>query len=318
MNELIYQQGGTLYLDEPWSAQPSAATLTIRTLADKALSTLGGGFTDIEDETATCDNLVLTLPAANAGAKVIAPSATAGTVGALTSPGYKLLINRGGRLYYPKVDEYDGAVTSLRFDDSIPFALKAGDTAKGIRVSYTVDWSAVTDTFVGQVKAIWKVTVGGVVQKVVKVYDVVKQILPQPATWADVLALRPDADTQLAHIQDKERLVTQAWQTVVHDLYTMGIRHNLVVQDGSTTLRDATVLQVLYNLTAHSGLPVPRSYDGQGAAYMDNLRRDRERAYSLLQMPVDDNEDGVIARHEKDINRRAIFFRSRPYSRQRT
>jgi hypothetical protein len=49
VNELIYQQGGTLYLDEPWAAQPTAATITIRTLADKALSTLGGGFVDIED-----------------------------------------------------------------------------------------------------------------------------------------------------------------------------------------------------------------------------------------------------------------------------
>jgi hypothetical protein len=213
---------------------------------------------------------------------------------------------------------FTAATPGARRDADGRWVMRAGDTAKGIRVSYTVDWSAVTDTFVGQVKAIWKVTVGGVVQKVVKVYDVVKQVLPQPATWADVLALRPDADTQLAHIQDKERLVTQAWQTVVHDLYTMGIRHNLVIQDGSTTLRDATVLQTLYNLTAHSGLPVPRSYDGQGEAYMDGLRRDRERAYSMLQMPVDDNEDGVISRHEKDINRRAIFFRSRPYSRQRT
>lgn len=321
MNELIYQQGGTLHLDEKWASQPTAASVTIRTLANKELSSIDASFDDIEDEACDLDDLVLSLPASNAGAKLLSPLSTTGTIGLLTAPNYRLLINRGGRLYYPEVSEYDtggGAVDSVRFDDAIPFAIRAGDTASGIRVSYTVDWSAVTDDFVGQVKAVWSVTVGGVVQKVVKIYDVVKQILPQPATWSDLLALRPDADTQLAHIQDKERLITQAWQTVVHDLHTMGIRHNLIVQDGSTTLRDATVLQALYNLTAHAGLPVPISYSGQGSVYLDNLRRDRERAYSLLQLPIDDNEDGVISRNEKDINRRAIFFRSRPYSRQRS
>lgn len=321
MNELIYQQGGTLYLDEKWPSQPSAATVTIRTLANKALSTIDGTFDDIEDEACVVDDLVLELPAANAGAKLLMPLATAGTIGHLTAPGYRLLVNRGGRLYYPEVSEYDiggGAVDSLRFDDGLPFAIKAGDNAYGIRVSYNVDWSDVTHTFTGQVKAIWSVTVDGVVNKVVKIYDVVKQVLMQPATWSDVLALRPDADSQLAHIADKERLVTQAWQTVVHDLYTMGIRHNLIVQDGSTTLRDATVFQTLYNLTAHAGLPVPISYSGQGSVYLDNLRRDRERAYSLLQLPVDDNEDGVISNAEKNINRRGIFWRSSPAARQRS
>lgn len=318
-NELIYQQGGTLHLDEMWTAQPTAATVTITTLANKALSTIDATFDDIAAETCTVDDLVLTLPASNPGAKLLSPSATAGTIGDLTSNGYRLLFNRGGRKYYARVDEYDtsiGAISSIRFDDGIPFAVKSGDFAYGIRVSYEVDWSTVTDSFTGQVKAVWNVTVGGGVQKVTKIYDVVKQVLPQPASWIDVLAIRPDADTQLAHIQDKEMLVTRAWQLVVHDLYTLGIRHNLIVQDGSTTLRDAVVLQVLYNLTAHAGLPVPVSYSGQGEAYLDNLRRDRERAYSLLQMPVDENEDGVVAKGEADINRRGIFFRSRPYARQ--
>lgn len=321
MNELIYQQGGTLHLDEKWPSQPTAATVTIRTLANKELSTVHASFDDIEDEVCDFDDLVLSLPSSNAGAKLVSPLSTAGTISALTAPNYRLLINRGGRLYYPQVAEYDtggGAVDSIRFDDAIPFAIKAGDTASGIRVSYTVDWSTVTSTFVGQVKAVWSVTVGGVVNKVVKIYDVVKQVLMQPATWSDVLALRPDADTQLAHIADKERLVTQAWQTVVHDLYTMGIRHNLIVQDGSTTLRDATVYQTLYNLTAHAGLPVPISYSNQGQSYLDNLRRDRERAYSLLQFPVDDNEDGAITRTESKVSRRGIFFRSPPDVRQRS
>lgn len=321
MNELIYQQGGVLYLDEAWPSQPSAATVTIRTLANKALSTVDASFDDIEAATATCSNMVLTLGAANAGAKVLSPTDTTGTLDVMTAPGYRLLVNRGGRKYYAKVDEYDAVgseVSSLRMDDGLPFAIKTGDSAYGIRISYNVDWSAVTHTFTGQLKAVWSVTVGGVVHKVVKIYDVVKQVLMQPATWSDVLALRPDADTQLAHIADKERLVTQAWQTVVHDLYTLGIRHNLVVQDGSTTLRDATVYQTLYNLTAHAGLPVPISYSGQGSVYLDNLRRDRERTYSLLQFPVDENEDGVISSAEKNINRRGIFWRSPPGSRQRS
>lgn len=320
-NELIYQQGGTLTLDEAWDAQPTAATITITTLGNKALSTLDATFDDISAETCDLDDLVLTFPASNANAKVLSPSATQGTIGDLTAPGYKMLFNRGGRKYYAEIDEYDynaGIVNSIRLDDGLPFALKAGDQAFGIRVSYDVDWSSVTDDFVGQVKAVWAVTVNSKVHKITKIYDVVKQVLMQPATWTDVLALRPDADTQLAHIQDKERIVTRAWQTVIHDLYTLGIRHNLVVQDGNTTLRDAVVLQALYDLTAHSGLPVPISYSGQGSVYLDNLRRDRERAYSLLQMPVDEDENMIISKAEQDISRRGIFFRGRPYSRQKT
>lgn len=321
MNELIYQQGGTLVLDEPFEAQPTAATITIRSMTNNVLSTLDSGFDDIEDEVASCDNLVLTLPATNEQARVIVPATTAGTIPVMTSPGYRLLLNRGGRLYYPIVDEYDtsGAnVTSVRFDSPIPFAIKVNDTAKGIRVSYNVDWGDATALFTGQVKATWKVTIGGVVRKIIKIYDVVKQVLAQPATWTDVLDMRPDADTQLSHIADKEALVTKAWGNIKQDLYTLGIRHNLVVPDGSTTLRDAVVMQTLYNLTAHAGLPVPASYNGMGDVYLDRLSRDRERALSLLQMPVDENEDEILAGSEQVPRTRTVFFRSAYNHRQGT
>jgi len=281
------------------------------------LTTLGSTFADITNVACTLDNLVLTLPASNEQARVLSPSATSGTIGNLTSPGYQLLINRGGRLYYTSVNEYDTnasppptTVTSVRLDSPVPFAIKSGDYAKGIRVSYTVNWATVTETFTGQVKATWKVTVAGTVRKITKIYDVVKQVLLNPATWQDVLSMRPDVDTQLSHIADKQDLVNRAWETVKQDLYTMGIRYNLVVQEDSTTLRDAVVMQCLYNLTTHSNLPVPLAYTGQGEAYLDRLTRDKERFLSLLQMPVDENEDEVIASPEANHNRRTVFFRS--------
>lgn len=318
MSELVYRQGGTLQLDEPFTSQPTSATITIRTLDNKALSTLDSTLVDIEDAVCDCDDLVLTFAAANEQARVLSPTATvAGTVPTMTSPGYRLLINRGGRIYFTQVNEFDTQVvlgdlevTSIRLDSPIPFALKAGDTGRGIRVAYTVDWAAVTSEFSGQVKATWKVTVDGEVRKIVRIYDVVKQILFQPAVWADVLAVRPDADTQLSHVADKEQLVTAAWNTIKQDLYTLGIRHNLIISDEATTLRDAVVLQTLYNLTLHSGLPVPPSYNGLGDSYLDRLQRDRERAMSLLQMPVDENEDEIVSASEKQINRRSVFFRS--------
>ena len=319
--ELMYQSGGTLYLDEAFEAQPSAATITIVTLSNTALSTLDATFSDIEAETCDLDDLVLTLPASNEQARVLSPTDTAGTVPVLTAPGYKLLIERGGRKYYTQVNEYDltaGDVTSLRLDSPVPFAIKVGDSAKGLRVSYTVDWSTVTSTFTGQVKATWSITVSGKVKKITKIYDVVKQTLDNPASWVDVLAMRPDADTQLAHIADKQGLVERAWETVKQDLYTMGIRHNLVVQDGSTTLRDAVVMQCLYNLSTHSNLPVPLAYSGQGEAYLDRLNRDKERFLSLLQMPVDENENEIIEAPEKDRNRRTVFFRSSYNHRQKS
>lgn len=320
MNELIYQQGGTLVLDETWPSPPSVATITIRTLGNVALSSVSG-LSDIEDEDCDLDDLVITLPASNTGARLFEPTETVGTIGDLTDPTYKMLLLRGGRKHYVKVSEYDSDtvnVNSIRFDAPVPFAISEGDQVFGLRVSYPVDWSAGTSTFVGQVKAIWSVTVNGVVHKRTKIYDVVKQTLGQPATWADVLALRPDAETQLGRIPNKEDLVTKAWDNIKQDLYTLGIRHNLIIADGSTTLRDAVVLQTLYNLTSHMGLNVPPSFAGLGSEYLDRLSRDKERALSLLQMPVDENEDEIIGAKETGINRRTVFFRSAYNHRQQS
>lgn len=311
MNELIYQQGGTLVLDEPWMAQPTSATITIRTPANQVLSTQSN-FSDIEDEACELDDLRLTLPASNAGARVFSPTETIGDIPDLTSAGYRLLIDRGGRKYWTTVGEYDSDninVTSFRVDSPMPFALVANDKAYGIRVSYDVDWSAVTSTFVGQVKAVWSVVVNSKTYRYVKIYDVVKQILPQPATWADVLAMRPDAGDQISEVTPREDIVARAWETVKQDLYTLGIRHNLIVPDGSTTLKDAVVYQTIYNLTQHQSLPVPKSFEGQGDSYLDRLQRDKDRAMSQLQFPVDDNQDEVISPFEK-TSRKGAYFRS--------
>ena len=312
-NELIYQAGGTLVLDERWEEQPSAATLTLLTLGNTSLTYLGSGYSDISAVACDLDDLVLTMPATNTGAKAVVPTATAGTIGNLTSPGYTMLIDRGGRKHWQVVSEYDvtaGAVTSIRFDPGLPFALKVGDQLFGIRISKAVDFSSVTATYTGKIQAIWRVTVGGVVHVVTRVYDILKQTLIQPATWADVLDLRPDAAEHLSNVPNKESLVTKAWETIVQDLYTLGIRHNLILQDGSTTLRDATVFQTVYNLVLHENLPVPRAFENQGDIYLDRLNRDKDKCLGQLSFPVDENQDGIVSSSEIGKNRRAVFFNS--------
>ena len=317
-NLLIYQQGGTLYLDEPFEAQPTAATITIRTLDNEVLSTEHSTLTDIEDETASVSNLVLMLPALNKNAKVIAPSATAGTIPTLTDPKLRLLIESGGRKQYVKVSEYytSGAnVTSFRIDNGLDFDLPVGATAKAIRVSYAVDWSAVTSEFVGRVKAEWKVTVGGIIQKVVQIYDVVKQVLKQPATWADVINRRPDIDNQMSEVKNKEALVTQAWEDLIQEMYTLGIRYNLVIQDGSTLLRDATVLQCIINLVIHHSLSIPLNYESQGDMYIENLRRSKNAILGGFTLPIDSNQNGSIETSEEQEGHRQVWLRSRLWRR---
>lgn len=314
MNELIFQAGGTLVLDEPWAAQPSEATFTLLTMQGQALSALGGGFTDISEEDATVDDLQITFPATNHGAKVITPSATAGTVGDITSNGYCLLIDRGGRKYWQMVSEYDLSgddISSIRFDSGLPFALKVGDKGYGVRVSYAVDFSSVTSDYTGQLQAIWRVTVDGTVHVVKRIYDLVKQTLQQPATWADVLVLRPDAADHLSNIPNKEALVTKAWETVIQELYDLRIRHNLIVPDGSTYLRDAVVSQTIYNMVIHNDLPAPRIYENQGDAYLDRLLREKDKNLGRLSIPVDANQDSIISPSETR-SRRAVFFNAPP------
>lgn len=314
MNELIYQAGGTLVLDEPWTAQPSAATFTLLTMQGQALSTIGGGFADISEEDATVDDLQVTFPATNHGAKVITPSATTGTVGDITSNGYCLLIDRGGRKYWQTVSEYDltgDDISSIRFDAGLPFALKVGDKGYGVRVSYAVDFSSVTSEYTGQLQAVWRVTVDGVVHVVKRIYDLVKQTLQQPATWADVLVLRPDAADHLSNVPNKEALVTKAWETVIQELYDLRIRHNLIVPDGSTYLRDAVVSQTIYNMVIHNDLPAPRIYENQGDAYLDRLLREKDKNLGRLSIPVDANQDSIISPSETR-SRRAVFFNSPP------
>lgn len=305
MNQLVAQQGGLLVLDETFDDQPSAATLTLTTLDNQPLSTIDATFTDIEDEICDISDMVMTMPATNRGAKLFAPSATAGTVDDMTSLGYQLLLLRGGRKYFARVGEYDvahGDVTSFMLDEGVDFAFKAGDLAKGVRVAYDTDWSAVTnDTFVGSVQALWKVTVGGRVIRIRRVYDVVKQVLLRQATWADVLARRPDADENMSGVRDKEKLVQTAWDDVVRELYALGIRHHLLIPNTNTSLRDATVAQCILNLTQHQSLPVPNAFMTQPDVYLDTLRMDRQKAIAGLgSTPMDKNQDMIISTREQN------------------
>jgi hypothetical protein len=304
MNLLVAQQGGLLVLDEPFEDQPTAATLTLTTMDNQALTQIHASFTDIEDEACEVSDMILTLPASNRGARLFAPSATTGTVDDMTSTGYQLLLLRGGRRYFARVGEYDvdaGEVTSFMLDEGVDFAIKAGDYAKGVRVAFDVDWSAVTtDTFVGSVQALWKVTVNGRVLRIRRVYDVVKQVLLRQATWADVLARRPDADENMSGVRDKEKLVETAWDDVVRELYALGIRHHLLVPNTNTSLRDATVAQCLLNLTQHQSLPVPAAFMTQPDVYLDALRTDRQKALAgLSTTPMDKDQNMILSTREQ-------------------
>ncbi len=319
-NVLLYRQGGTLYLDEPLPDQPSACTISITQLDGNGLADLGGGFANITDVAATVDNLVLTLPAKASPWRTVTPTATAGTIGDLTAEGRRFLLNRGGRKRWARVSEFDtagGEVTEVRFDEGIDYAVKTGDTIKGVRCSYTVNWASVSSTFVGRVKATWKVTVEGTVRTIVKVYDVVKQVLFCPATWTDVGRLRPDVDNELSKVQDKEMLIQQAWQDIVRDLDAMGIRHNLVIPDGSTILRDAAVLQCLINLTQYQGLAAPPGYIGQTDDYIDALEAKKQSILGKFAIPVDFNQDGNLDTTEQYGNKRQVWFRRPPRSKGR-
>lgn len=312
-NVLLYQQGGTLCLDEPLPAQPSACTITLTALDGSALTEIDSTFTDIDEENVTLDDLVLELPAKAAPWRTVTPTSTTGTVGDMTAEGRRFLLDRGGRKRWVRVSEFDldgnSDVSEVRFDEGIDYALKTGDTLKGVRCSYVVDWSAVTDDFVGRVKAVWKVTVGGEVRHIVKVYDVVKQVLYCPATWSDVLRLRPDVDNELAKVPDKEALVQQAWEDIVRDLDNMGIRHNLVVPDGSTLLRDATVHQCLINLTQYAGLITPPGYIGQTDDYIEALESKKQSIIGKFAIPVDFDQNGVLTNTEQYDTKRQVWFR---------
>jgi hypothetical protein len=315
VNILIAQQGGMLILDEAFEAQPTAATVTLVTTQNQALSVVHASFADITDAACVVSDMQLTLPATNRGARLFAPTVTSGTVDDMTAPGYQILISRGGRRYYGRVGEYDtdaGDVTSFMIDEGIDFAIKSGDVAYGLRVSYDVDWSAVTDEdFVGEIQALWKVTVGGRVIRIRRVYDVVRQELLRQATWADVLALRPDADDNMSQVRDKEKLVENAWEITVRDLYNMGIRHNLLIPNTNTALRDATVLQTLINLTVHQALPVPATFMTQPEVYLDRLNSDRSKALGRLAMPLDADQNMVLTNTEQHANKRVVQLRGR-------
>lgn len=323
-NVLLFRQGGTLYLDEALPGQPSACTITLTSLNTNSLTSLGGGFVDVQDEECDVWDLVVALPAKSPPWKTVVPTSTTGTIGDMTAEGRRFLLNRGGRKRWVRVSEFDvgrtevidiegthiiDIVTELRFDEGIDFALKVGDALKDVRCSYNVDWSGVTGDFVGRVKATWKVTVEGTVLTFVKVYDVVRQILFCPATWSDVLKLRPELDNEISQVADKEKLVIQAWEDIVVALGSMGIRHNLIVPDGSTILRDATVRQCIINLTQYHGLMTPAGYIGQTDDYIEMLEASKGAILNKFILPVDNDQNGLLSEQEQYGTKRQVWFR---------
>lgn len=319
MNELMYQQGGTLYLDENLPFPPVSATFTLRSFGDLVLSAYDEELDDIEAQAATVDALTLTMSASAKGAKLFQPTLTEGAIGDITNGSYRFLVERGGRRQYFRISEYDVTgdnITSFRIDGGLDFPISNGDKIYGLRISYPVDFSTSVSTFVGRLKGTWTVTLSNAsVIKVTKVYDVVRQVLVKQASWADVVARRPDVDLQTAEIRDKESLVNVAWDDMVTKLYNMGIRHNLVIPEYSTVLRDATVMQCLYNLTMHTGISPPAIFDNQGDNYLDFLRREISTVLGGFIMPIDDNEDGIIAAKESGSTRRAVWLRGATFNR---
>lgn len=311
-NVLLFQQGGTLYLDEVLPGQPSLCTISITQLDGQELSALGGGFVDITDDTALIADLVMTLPPKQAPWRILVPDNTAGTIGDMVAEGRRFLLNRGGRKRWVRVSEFDvdgTDVAELRLDEGVDYAIKQGDTLSDVRCSYAVDWSSVTSDFVDRVKATWKVTVNGEVLTFVKIYDIVRQILYCPASWSDLFGLRPNIDNEISQVHDKELLIKQAWQDIITELRSSDIRHNLIIPDGSTVLRDAVVRQCLINLTRHHGLSAPKDFIGQADDYLDDLESELDGILGKFVMPVDENQDGKLTTREKYSNRRQHWFR---------
>lgn len=315
-NILVYQAGGRLVLDEPFRVQPSSATIPIQTLDGKALTELGTGFAAISDVAAVVSTLSLTLPATTLRQRTIVPTGTTtyvAAVDALTDPGYQLLVNRGGRIQFVRPSEFavSGAnVTSFRLDDGLDFTLTAGDTAKGVRVQYDVDWSAVTAKFVGQVQVIWKVTISSKVHVIKRIYDVVRQVLHCPATWESVKSRRQDIDQQTTNIQNKESCVQQAWEDVQEELRQREVYCHLVVPHGSNALRDAVVYRCLYNLASNNDISVPSQFSSGLNDYLEHLEAQRDHAMGALVMFIDKNEDGKLTTDEQVATRR-IWLRGR-------
>lgn len=314
-NLLITNQGGWLHLDEALPRPPDSATITLAVVDQKASSQ--GSFPTVVDDVCVLDDLVLTLPDRQAPWRTIVPTATAGTIGDLSAPRRRLLLDRGGRRVYlrPSEADDDGTdVTSLRFDEGIDFTVRAGDELEGIRCSYYVDLDGIS--FVGRIKAEWRVVCGSEVFRYTYLYDVMRQEIGQPATWADVLRVRPDADNELSQVPNKEVLVEQAWEEVARELYNMGIRHNLIIPNGSTVLRDATVMQCILNLTMYQNLSVPSSFVGQGEDYMMHLERKVSKTLGQFFLPVDEDQDGLLTSSDEQKTRRQVWFRGRKLTRR--
>ena len=97
----------------------------------------------------------------------------------------------------------------------------------------------------------------------------------------------------------------------MRDLYNMGIRHNLLIPNSNTALRDATVAKCLYNLTVHMSMPVPVTFMTQPDIYLTTLEGEINRFLGRLAMPLDADQNMIIDAREQHINRRSVQLRGR-------
>ena len=311
-NLLIARQGGTLHLDEMLPERPASALLTLTEVDRVASST--APFPAVTDAVCTVDDFIAELPARISPWKTIAPTTNSGTVGDLTDKRRRLLLNRGGRRLYlvpNEVDTEPGDVVSLlRFDEGVDCTVKDGDLLCGVRCSYEVSLTGIE--FVGRIQAYWTVTgVSGTVYRFTHVYDSMRQEVGQPASWQDVLDLRPDADNELSQFASKEVFVRKAWDDICTQLRTYGVLHNLVIPNGSTALRDAVVYQTISNLFLFQNLAIPETFIGQGDDYQMHLERKIASYLSTFYMPVDYNQDGTFEESKEEKPVKQHWFRGR-------
>ena len=316
---LVYQQGGTLYLDEPLGAQPTACTLTLTGRDGTALSSIDSSFSDVAASACTVETLSLTLAAANAGAREVAVTATAGTpVSGLDDRFYRLLItNTDNRKILVRVSGWEtsgGDITNLKIDTGLPWDIAAGATAKSVRCTKAISWSAVTSTFTGSLMAVWRVTVDGAVKPIVKEVDVVRQVPLPPISWADVLDQRSDLNHFLGPHSNPERLVLEAWDRVLVRLMNIrttsgkSVLHTSLVDNGGPHLRQAAINELLMLLASQHNY-VPSAWEGDVDGYLDDMDSAQNRALAISNY-ADLDEDGLLSESEKAPVSRHIWFGS--------
>lgn len=299
--------GGRLYLDECFREQPVSATISINS-----------GYSScpiLIEDVAQCDTLVLDLAPTKRNAKRVDVVNTAGTgISSFHDPDFKLTVTYNGRYQWVRVSEFleqpVGDVLYFCTDDSLDFEIGSeGVGGKAFSTRCYYDLALATENiYTGHIQVRWDVEfVSGDRTVVTRTYDVVKQHLHNPASWSDVLQLRPDADHQISRNINKDALVEHAWENLKTELRNRRIYHNLIIPDGYHILKDAVVAQTILNLTIQQGLALPVAFETDPAYYLENLKLQVRKALSDLHLPVDNCRDGN-AFNEDNVNNLSKAF----------